>query len=75
MKTRPRGIPAAAFFVAQHSGALGGRFMADDPSVLAGTASARFALEQSVKSLSDLILAFEELTERLGDPEGKDFAV
>ncbi len=45
--------------------------MADDPSVLAGTASARFALEQSMKSLSELILAFEELTERLGDPEGQ----
>ncbi len=41
--------------------------MADDPSVLAGTVSARFALDQSEKALSKIIEAFDVLEKRMED--------
>ena len=43
--------------------------MADDPSVLAGTASARLALEESEEALLDLIDAFRSFAVRVRDPD------
>lgn len=43
--------------------------MADDPSVLAGTVSARFALEQSEVALMDVIEAFQIIAKRMKDSE------
>ncbi len=41
--------------------------MAEDPSVKAGTGDARLLLESGEKALRELLIAFDELSERIRD--------